>query len=146
MWQMNFVCTLFIERRVAVLPTNYNVTYIANTRGMTEKVKARNSSTYALFRKKSKKQIQINQPTRCNNFSRLLLDVYLQLSMFRASSRPSSGAQQLQCCWSWSGQPARPRRTALLSPCSEGKTRGCYCSCWAPDDGRKDARNMLSCK
>jgi hypothetical protein len=39
---------------------------------------------------------QINQPTRCNNFSSLLLDVYLQLNMFRASSRPSSGAQQLQ--------------------------------------------------
>jgi len=26
------------------------------------------------------------------------------------------------------------------------RTRGCYCSCWAPDDGREDARNMLSCK
>jgi len=40
--------------------------------------------------------IQINQPNRCNNFSSLLLDVYVQLNMFRASSRPSSGAQQLQ--------------------------------------------------
>jgi hypothetical protein len=40
--------------------------------------------------------IQINQPTRCNNFSNLLLDVSLQLYIFRASSRPSSGAQQLQ--------------------------------------------------
>ena len=39
---------------------------------------------------------QINQPTRCNNFSSLLLDVYVQLSMFRASSRSSSVAQQLQ--------------------------------------------------
>jgi hypothetical protein len=29
-----------------------------------------------------------NQPTRCNNFSSLLLDVYVQLSVFRASSRP----------------------------------------------------------
>jgi len=29
---------------------------------------------------------------------------------------------------------------------AEGKTRGCYCSCWAADDGREDARNMLSCK
>ena len=34
-------------------------------------------------------------PTRCNNFSGILLDVYLRLNMFRASSRPSSGAQQL---------------------------------------------------
>ena len=40
--------------------------------------------------------IQINRPTRCNNSSSLLLDVYVQLNMFRASSRPSSGAQQLQ--------------------------------------------------
>jgi len=41
---------------------------------------------------------QINQPTRCNNFSSLLLDVYLyvQRNMFRVSLRSSSGAQQLQ--------------------------------------------------
>jgi hypothetical protein len=40
--------------------------------------------------------IQINQPTGCNNFSSLLFDVYVQLNMFWASSRPSSGAQQLR--------------------------------------------------
>jgi hypothetical protein len=40
--------------------------------------------------------IQINQATRCKIFSSLLFDVYVQLNMFRASSRPSSGAQQLQ--------------------------------------------------
>ena len=40
--------------------------------------------------------IPINEPTKCNNFSSLLLDVYVQLNMFRASSIPSSGAQQLQ--------------------------------------------------
>jgi hypothetical protein len=40
--------------------------------------------------------IQINQPTTCSNFSSLLLDVYVQLNMLQASSRPSSGAQQLQ--------------------------------------------------
>jgi hypothetical protein len=39
--------------------------------------------------------IQINQPTRCNNFSGLLPDVYVQINMFRASSHPSTGAQQL---------------------------------------------------
>jgi hypothetical protein len=44
-------------------------------------------------KKRTEFAIQINQPTRCNNFSSLLLDVYLQLNMFRASSRPSSGAQ-----------------------------------------------------
>ena len=34
----------------------------------------------------------INQPTRCNSFTSLLLDVYAWLDMFRASPRPSSGA------------------------------------------------------
>jgi hypothetical protein len=48
------------------------------------------------FMKFHRLSIQINQPTRRNNSSSLLLDVYLQLNMFRASSRPSSGAQQLQ--------------------------------------------------
>ena len=88
--------------------------------------------------------IQINQPTRCNNFSSLLLDVYVEHNMFRASSRPSSGAQQLQqqslvlplerggssaVGRGRAGRPARPRPTALLPTRSEGKTRGCYCSC-----------------
>jgi hypothetical protein len=36
--------------------------------------------------------IQKNQPTRCNSFTRLLLDVYVWLNMFRAPLRPSSGA------------------------------------------------------
>jgi len=35
-------------------------------------------------------------PTRCNHFSVYYSDVYLQLNMFRAFSRPSSGAQWLQ--------------------------------------------------
>jgi len=43
--------------------------------------------------------------------------------------------------------PAGPTtNTAQLSPRYEGKTRGCFCSHWAPDDGRGNARNMLSCK
>jgi hypothetical protein len=36
--------------------------------------------------------IQINQPTRCKNFTGLLLDVYVWLNMFRAPLRPLSGA------------------------------------------------------
>ena len=60
-------------------------------------------------------------PTRCNNFPVYYPDVYLQLNMFRAFSRPSSGTQCLQ--WqplvlpSYHGdsravfvfEPARPR-------------------------------------
>jgi len=36
--------------------------------------------------------IEIIQPTRCNSFTSLILDVYVWLNMFRASHRPSSGA------------------------------------------------------
>jgi hypothetical protein len=43
--------------------------------------------------------------------------------------------------------PAGPTtNTARLSPRYKGKTRGCHYSHWAPDDGRENARNMLSCK
>ena len=116
--------------------------------------------TFKVWKSVHHHTIQINQPTRCNNFSSLLLDVYVQLNMFRASLHPSSGAQQMQMqplvlpferggssavgrCQA--GRPAQPRPTALLTPRSNGKTRRCYCSCWTPDDGCKDARNMLSC-
>jgi len=34
------------------------------------------------IRRKYSVSVQINQPTRCNNSSSLLLDVYLQLIMF----------------------------------------------------------------
>jgi hypothetical protein len=36
--------------------------------------------------------IQINQPTRCDSFTSLLLDVDVSLNMFRAPPRPSSAA------------------------------------------------------
>jgi hypothetical protein len=89
-------------------------------------------------------QFQINKPTRCNNFSSFLLDVYVQLKIFRAFSLPSSGAQQLQyqplvlllergdssaVVRGRANRSARPRTKALLLPRSKGKTRGCYCSC-----------------
>jgi len=38
---------------------------------------------------------------------------------------------------SWSGRPAPTTNTARMSPRYEGKTRGCHCSHWAPDDGRE---------
>ena len=39
----------------------------------------------------------------------------------------------------------RPRSTALLSPCSDGKPEAASAVVVAPDDGHADARNMLSC-
>jgi hypothetical protein len=47
----------------------------------------------------------------------------------------------------WAGPPASPTtNTARLSPRYEGKTRGCHCSHCAPDEGRENTQNMLSCK
>jgi hypothetical protein len=98
-------------------------------------------------------------PTWCNSFSVYYPEVCLQLNMFRAFSRASSGAQWLQ--WkplilpSYRGDsrglfvvvPAcQTTNAARLSPRYAGKTRGCHCSHWAPDVVREDARNMLSCK
>jgi hypothetical protein len=75
--------------------------------------------------------IQINQPTRCNDFSSLLLEIYVQLNMFRSSSRPSSEATTNAVATSGlplelgdnsavgrgrAGGPAWPRPTALVSP------------------------------
>jgi hypothetical protein len=95
-------------------------------------------------------------PTWCNNVLVYYPDICLQLNMFRAFFRPSSGAQWLPSQPlvlpsyrgdSRAGRLAGPTKsTAWLSPRHEGKTRGCHCSHWAPDDGRENARNMLSCK
>ena len=52
-----------------------------------------------LSKKLSKNSVICNSnksPTRCSNFPFYYPDVYLQLNMFRAFSRPSSGAQWLQ--------------------------------------------------
>jgi hypothetical protein len=39
----------------------------------------------------------------------------------------------------------RPRPTALLSSCSDGKPEAATAVVVAPDDGHEDARNMLNC-
>jgi hypothetical protein len=43
------------------------------------------------------------------------------------------------------GRPPRPRPTALLPPRSYGKAEAAAAVVAAPDDGHKDAQNMLSC-
>jgi hypothetical protein len=80
--------------------------------------------------------------------------------MFRASSCPSSGFTTTAVAASGlpselgdssavgsnrAGRPARPRPTALLSPSSDGKPDAATAVVVNPDDGHKDARNMLSC-
>jgi hypothetical protein len=53
---------------------------------------------------------QIIKPTRCNSFTSLLLDVYVWLKMFWASTPPPPRAiirsirvERLECCWSSHG-------------------------------------------
>jgi len=46
----------------------------------------------------------------------------------------------------WSGRPARPQPTALLSPSSDGKPEAATAVVVAPDDGHEDARDMLNDK
>jgi len=79
--------------------------------------------------------------------------------MFRASSRPSSGATTTTVAASGlpselggssavsrgrAGRPARPRPIELLPPSSDDKPEAAT-AVVAPDDGHEDARNMLSC-
>jgi len=42
-------------------------------------------------------------------------------------------------------QPVQTRPTALLSPSSDGKPEAATAVVVALEDGREDARNMLSC-
>ena len=55
------------------------------------------------------------------------------------------GTWWYQCCWSWSGQPARPRPTELLSPSSDSKPEAATAAVVALDDGHEVAQNMLRC-
>ena len=102
---------------------------------------------------------QLNQPTRCSKFFSLLLDVYLRLNMFRASSCPSSGAKTTAVAAS-----GLPSELGDSSAVGRGRTglpdhdqQHCYHHATkvkpetatavvvAPDDGRDDAQNMLTC-
>jgi len=80
--------------------------------------------------------IQINQPTRCDSFTSLLLDIYVWLNMFWASPHPSLGAYNCtRSLWFYNWKeaaaallvvvwPARPQPTTLQPSRSNGKTRG----------------------
>ena len=53
----------------------------------------KNKTNYGIdFLLINENSIQINQPTRYNSFTSLLLEVYVWLNMFRAPLHPSSGA------------------------------------------------------
>ena len=89
-------------------------------------------------------------PIWCNNFQFIIVTFVYSSTCF---GRFPAHHQELNDCsgslWFYLriGRPAGPTTNmARLSPRYEGKTRGCHCSHWAPDNGRKNTRNMLSCK
>jgi hypothetical protein len=92
--------------------------------------------------------VQFKQITnQMQQFFSFYPDVYLQLNMFQAFSRPSSGARWLQ--WQTLVLPSYrgdSRTGFVVGPAGPTTNRGCHCSHWAPNDGRENARNMLSCK
>jgi hypothetical protein len=70
--------------------------------------------------------IQIIQPTGCNSFTSLLLDVYVWLKMFLESPRPSSGAYNCNrrpWFYRWTEAPG-----ALLVVVWQTTTNIVYCS------------------
>ena len=85
-----------------------------------------NFKTFDVCKSMHHHTFQINQPTRCNNFTSLLLDVYVWLKIFRAPLRPSSGAYDCTSnLWFYRWRMAvaallvvvtRPRPTTLLPP------------------------------
>jgi hypothetical protein len=104
------------------------------------------------------KAIKINQPTRCNNFSSSLFDVYLQLNVFWVSSHPSSGATTAVAA---SGLPSELGDNSAVGRGRTGQPNNDQQHCYhhdtkvkpeaatavvAPDDGCEDVRNTLSCK
>jgi len=98
--------------------------------------------------------IQMIQPTRCNSFTSLLLDVYVWFNVFRASHLPSSGAYN--CTRSLWLNRWRAAAAALLVMVCRTTTNDAPAAAlqrlnqrllvqlYAPDDGRWDAQNKLS--
>ena len=82
-----------------------------------ETVKSVNETATLTFWHRSFTFNSNKSPIWCNNFSGYYPDVCLQLNMFWA--------------------PGPTTNAARLSPQYKGKTRGCHCSHWAPDDGRE---------
>jgi hypothetical protein len=85
-------CILLVDMLGALRKALYSIAQVYGT----YKVFQAYSCKFKVCQSVHHHTIQINQPTRCNNISSLLLEFYVQLNMFRTSSRPSSGAQLMQ--------------------------------------------------
>jgi hypothetical protein len=101
--------------------------------------------------------IQIKQPKRCNSFKSLLLDFMYGSTCF---GRPSAhhqerttairasgftvGIWRLERCWSWSGITCQTTTNNFPTATLQRSNQRLLVQLYAPDDGRKGARNMLS--
>jgi hypothetical protein len=102
------------------------------------------------------KNIQINQQTRCNHFPIYYPDVYLQLNVFRAFSRQHQELNSSLWFYRWNvvvavllvvfGPVNRPDHDQqhCYHHAPTVKPKAATAVVVAPDDGREDARNMLS--
>jgi hypothetical protein len=98
--------------------------------------------------------IQIIQPTRCNSFTSLVLDVYVWLSMFRASPCQSSGAYNCaRSHWFYRWREAAGASLVVVWQTTTNNTSAAslqrqnqrlLAQLYAPDDWQGDAQNMLS--
>jgi hypothetical protein len=101
--------------------------------------------------------IQIIQSTRCKSFTSLLLDIYVWLNMFRASPCPSSVAHSCtRRLWFYRWREAvRALLVVVWQTCQtttnnapaavlQRLNQRLLVQLYAPDDGRRDARNMSS--
>jgi len=104
------------------------------------------SNKYDVRKSVNHHTIQINQPTRCNSFTSLLLDVYVWLNMFRAPFRPSLGAySSTSNLWFYRLRVAVVALLVVVWPDHSQTVKSEVAgAAHAPDDGRKGARNMLS--
>jgi hypothetical protein len=89
--------------------------------------------------------IQINQPTRCNSFTSLLLDVYVWLNMFLVPPRPSSGACNcISSLWFYCWSVVVAALLVIICCYHHAPAVRLLMQLQAPDDRRGGAQNMLS--
>jgi hypothetical protein len=114
-----------------------------------------NKAIYIFFNSSSERwrvMIQINQPTRCNSFTSLLLDVYVWLNMFRVPLRQSSIAYNCaRSLWFYRWSVVVGTLFVVVSTTNNAPTstlqwwnQSLLAQLYAPDDGRGGTRNMLS--
>jgi hypothetical protein len=106
-----------------------------------------------LGQRKQAKMQWIHDPSQSNVDGRRLwfLKTQNQSSLF--DERQSLSGLRVICAITRDcGKPTRQLRGLILNCRNQLRKvevpniRGCHCSHWAPDDGRENARNLLSCK